>query len=74
MELKKISNKNKELSILLLKARTFIVLILLICVFAFLEPKFISWNSIISVSKHVARYAILAIGMTFVIVSGGIDM
>ncbi len=74
MELKKLSNKNKEFSILLLKARTFIVLILLIGVFAFLEPKFFSWNSIISVSKHVARYAILAIGMTFVIVSGGIDL
>lgn len=74
MELKKLSNKNNELSILLLKARTFIVLILLIGIFALLEPKFLSWNSIISVSKHVARYAILAIGMTFVIVSGGIDL
>ena len=74
MEMKKLSNKNNELSILLLKARTFIVLILLIGVFALLEPKFLSWNSIISVSKHVARYAILAIGMTFVIVSGGIDL
>jgi ribose/xylose/arabinose/galactoside ABC-type transport system permease subunit len=74
MELKKLSSKNNELSILLLKARTFIVLILLIGIFALLEPKFLSWNSIISVSKHVARYAILAIGMTFVIVSGGIDL
>jgi erythritol transport system permease protein len=74
MELKKLSNKNNELSILVLKARTFIVLILLIGVFALLEPKFLSWNSILSVSKHVARYAILAIGMTFVIVSGGIDL
>lgn len=74
------SKKNKlkidkqNLGLILLKARTFIALIVLVIVFAIIEPKFVSMNSIFSVSKHVARYAILAIGMTFVIIAGDIDL
>ena len=64
----------REFGMLLLKARTFIALIILVIVFAALEPKFISVDNIKIIGKHVARYAILAIGMTYVIVSGGIDL
>jgi len=78
METKKIKlakpHDMHEIGMVLLKARTFIALIVLIVVFALLEPKFISLDNITMVSKHVARYAILAIGMTYVIVSGGIDL
>ncbi|VBB09683.1 abc transporter permease [Lucifera butyrica] len=63
-----------SLGMLLLKARTFIALILLVVVFSFLTPSFLSANSLILVAKHVALYALLAIGMTLVIISGGIDL
>ncbi|TMV53779.1 ABC transporter permease, partial [Thioclava sp. BHET1] len=60
--------------LLLLKARTFIALILVCLVFSFLAPNFLSGANLVIMSKHVALNAFLAIGMTFVIISGGIDL
>lgn len=59
---------------LLLKLRTFIALIVLLVVFSVIVPNFLSVTNFILMSKHVAQYALLAIGMTFVVVSGGIDL
>lgn len=69
-----VHTKNVSLGMLLLKARTFIALILLIIIFSFLTPSFLSANSLILIAKHVALYALLGIGMTLVIISGGIDL
>lgn len=60
--------------LLLLKARTFIALILVFAFFAFAAPNFLSTANMVIMSKHVALNAFLAIGMTFVIISGGIDL
>ncbi|SFS68293.1 erythritol transport system permease protein [Sulfitobacter marinus] len=60
--------------LLLLKARTFIALILVFVFFALHAPNFMSTANMVIMSKHVALNAFLAIGMTFVIVSGGIDL
>lgn len=60
--------------LILLKARTFIALILVFAFFAFAAPNFLSAANFVIMSKHVALNAFLAIGMTFVIVSGGIDL
>ncbi|MFQ1701336.1 ABC transporter permease [Loktanella agnita] len=60
--------------LLLLKARTFIALILVFSFFALNAPNFLSTANMLIMSKHVALNAFLAIGMTFVIVSGGIDL
>ncbi|TJZ91251.1 ABC transporter permease [Paracoccus gahaiensis] len=57
-----------------LKARTFIALILVFVFFAFAAPNFLSTANLVIMSKHVALNAFLAIGMTFVIISGGIDL
>lgn len=57
-----------------LKARTFIALILVFVFFAFAAPNFLSTANMVIMSKHVALNAFLAIGMTFVIISGGIDL
>lgn len=62
------------LLLLLLKARTFVALILVFGFFAFAAPNFLSTGNMVIVSKHVALNAFLAIGMTFVIVAGGIDL
>ena len=42
--------------------------------FALVSPGFMSVANLIIISKHVAIFALLGIGMTFVILSGGIDL
>ncbi|WP_062223225.1 ABC transporter permease [Aureimonas sp. D3] len=63
-----------SLTLLLLKARTFIALIAVIAFFSFAAPNFLSTANLIIMSEHVALNAFLAIGMTFVIITGGIDL
>lgn len=62
------------LTLFLLKGRTFIALIVLVFVFSILSPNFLNPESLIITIKHVAINAIIAIGMTFVILSAGIDL
>ncbi len=66
-------NKN-QLMMTLLKGRTFIVLILLVIFFSFASKSFLQPSTLTMVAKHVALYGILALGMTFVIITGGIDL
>jgi erythritol transport system permease protein len=58
----------------LLRGRAFIALILVTVVFAVLSPVFLSSGNAVIITKHVAINALLAIGMTFVILTGGIDL
>jgi len=58
----------------LLRGRAFIALILVTAVFASLAPQFLTSANIVIMSKHVAINALLAIGMTFVILTAGIDL
>jgi inositol transport system permease protein len=51
-----------------------IFLIVLCVIFAVLEPAFISTRNIFNVIRQVSIYGMLAIGMTFVILTGGIDL
>jgi ribose/xylose/arabinose/galactoside ABC-type transport system permease subunit len=57
-----------------LRGRAFIALILVTAVFAFLAPQFLTSANLVIMSKHVAINALLAIGMTFVILTAGIDL
>ncbi len=59
---------------MLLRARAFIVLIVVFVVFAIIAPNFLDAANIGIMAKHVALNAILGIGMTFVILTGGIDL
>ena len=59
---------------LLLRGRAFIALIVLVVVFAILTPTFLTPANIVIMAKHVAINAILGIGMTYVILTGGIDL
>ena len=71
------SDKKKsdlKLGMLLLKLRTFIALFLVVVFFGVMAPNFLSMANMVIMVKHVAIYAFLAIGMTFVIVTGGIDL
>ena len=64
----------KSLTMLVLKLRTFIALIVIATFFSILAPNFLSMANLVIMSKHVAINAFLAIGMTFVIITGGIDL
>jgi erythritol transport system permease protein len=63
-----------SLLLTLMKARTFIALIVVILFFSLAVPTFLSTGNLVLMSKHVALNAFLAMGMTFVIVTGGIDL
>jgi ribose/xylose/arabinose/galactoside ABC-type transport system permease subunit len=51
-----------------------IFLIVLCIIFAILEPAFLSTRNIFNVIRQVSIYGMLAIGMTFVILTSGIDL
>ncbi len=74
MKRTKIVKENASLGMLLLKGRTFIALALLVVYFAFNAPNFMEWASIVLLIKHASLYGLLAIGMTMVIITGGIDL
>jgi erythritol transport system permease protein len=57
-----------------LRLRAFIALAIVTLVFSVLSPEFLTAGNLSILVKHVAINAILAIGMTFVILSGGIDL
>ncbi len=65
---------NVDLTSVLLEGRAFIALIVLVIIFALLSDAFLSVNNLITMTKHVAYNAIMALGMLFVILKGGIDL
>ncbi|MCP5115880.1 MAG: hypothetical protein GY953_34060 [bacterium] len=59
---------------LLFRLRALVALVILVAAFAMLSDAFLTTGNLIILVKHVAINAILAIGMTFVILTGGIDL
>lgn len=67
-------SKSASMILLLLKLRAVLVLAILLLAFSILTPSFLTANNLSILAKHVAISAILAVGMTFVILAGGIDL
>jgi erythritol transport system permease protein len=63
-----------NLLLLLMKLRTFIALFAVLIFFSIFAPNFLSSANFVLMSKHVALNAFLALGMTYVIITGGIDL
>jgi erythritol transport system permease protein len=63
-----------DLIALIMRLRAVLALLALTAAFAALSPEFLTTANMTILVKHVAINAILAIGMTFVILSGGIDL
>ncbi|MGA2763375.1 MAG: ABC transporter permease [Spirochaetia bacterium] len=63
-----------NLKIFVMRLRTIIALLVIVGIFAALSRQFLTIENILIMTQHVAVNAFLAIGMTFVIVSGGIDL
>jgi erythritol transport system permease protein len=59
---------------LFLEGRAFLALLVVIAVFSGLSKDYLTVNNILSMSSHVAIYALLAMGMLLVILNGGIDL
>ena len=59
---------------LLIRLRTVIALAVVVAFFAATAPNFLTVANFLIMFKHVAIIAILAVGMTFVILTGGIDL
>lgn len=57
-----------------MKLRAYIALIVLVIFFSFTSPNFLTATSLITMVRHIALNAIIAIGVTFVILTGGIDL
>jgi erythritol transport system permease protein len=70
----RLASSSARSALILLRARAFVVLLLLLLIFSALTPVFFTANNFAILSKHVALSAILAIGMTFTILAGGIDL
>ncbi|MGB0055037.1 MAG: hypothetical protein WBQ02_22515, partial [Terracidiphilus sp.] len=56
--------------LVLLRARAILVLLALLALFSVLAPEFLTANNLSILTKHVAITALLAIGMTFVVLTG----
>jgi erythritol transport system permease protein len=59
---------------ILLEGRAFFALVAIVIAFSFLSPNYFTLSNFITMSSHVALFAILSIGMLVVIVNGGIDL
>ena len=59
---------------LLAKFAPLLFLLVLMAVFAIVEPRFLKPLNLFNVMRQVSIYGLLAIGMTFVILTGGIDL
>ncbi|WP_425642906.1 ABC transporter permease [Marinomonas gallaica] len=64
----------ESLLLLALKMRTFIALFLILAFFTFMVPGFLAASSLVIMVKHIAINAFLALGITFVIITAGIDL
>ncbi|TVQ41153.1 MAG: ribose ABC transporter permease [Spirochaetaceae bacterium] len=59
----------------ILKTYGILIAFLVIClILAILTPVFLRWANILNVIRQSSIYGVMAVGMTFVILSGGIDL
>jgi erythritol transport system permease protein len=58
----------------LLEGRAFIALIVIVLIFTALSDTYLTGSNLITMTRHVAINAILALGMLLVILTGGIDL
>lgn len=68
------ASANRRLRINLRDAGTFFGLVLIFAVFAVLNPVFLTGPNLVNILQQSSINACIALGMTFVIISGGIDL
>ena len=68
------AKQKRPLTLLLMRFRTFIALIVVFVYFGVTTPNFLAVPTLVILAKHAAVNGILGIGMTFVILTAGIDL
>lgn len=68
-----IKSRSKEI-LRLNNAKVFLVLLLFVIVSSFISPEFLSLNNLLTIVRQVSIIGIVAIGQTYVILTGGIDL
>lgn len=68
------SASRSDLAVLAAKYAAPLFLLLLVLVFALLEPRFLSPFNLLNVLRQVSISGLIALGMTFVILTAGIDL
>lgn len=70
----KIKAKNINIKEFLIRNKSLVGLVLLITIVSILSPSFLSQKNILNILRQTSVNAIIAAGMTFVILTGGIDL
>lgn len=66
--------KTKNMSDMMRRLGPVLALIVLIVFISILNPNFLTFNNILNLLRQVSINALIAFGMTFVIITGGIDL
>lgn len=66
--------RRPDITTLLGKFAPLIFLLVLMAIFATLEPRFLSELNLLNVMRQISITGLIALGMTFVILTGGIDL
>ncbi len=66
--------KIKELEDFFFKKIVFCILIVFSAVLCFIVPNFLSWQNLLNIAISCSVNGVMACGMAFVIISGGIDI
>ncbi len=74
--MEKLQNANKKMTTgeFFEKFATLIGLLVVILIFSILKPKFLDINNIFNLLRQASINGLLALGMTFVVLTGGIDL
>lgn len=70
----KLSNDKLSLSRLYDRFGVLVVFVLLFAVSCMLSDRFLQTSNLFNILRQISMFGILSVGMTFVIVSGGIDL
>lgn len=66
--------KLEQIKKIITKSGLWLIFIALVIIASILSPKFLTYNNIFNVLRQISILGVLAVGMTFVIISGGIDL
>jgi len=64
----------KNLSMGLMKNTSIVILAIILVIFGFFRPDFLKYSSLESIAINASYIGVLAVGMTFVLITGGIDL
>jgi len=73
-EVFQVNERRKFINQAMTQYRSFVILIIILAIATVIAPGFLSFNNITNVIRQISISAVLACGMTFVILTGGIDL